>query len=270
MAFPLKDDFKQGQSLAVVSHEWLNTVARIFNTIDGVEKTYSGFGWSVIQSDSDATLATDVLADSESLFYRGRPRVNKDDFATVDIEPISWYQGNDPAVSDSAAGLGSSTNPYIVAALDTDVSPTTLTLTADTSLPADSQATYKQLVATLTYDGGSLAEVRRATLGDIHRASVESDNTDVLVAVDSGATAGYLGANDSDGVLRTDTTISYTDGGSFVTLGVATTTATVVTDVQYDTTTHQIQKKTRTLTVISGGTESGWTLITGGQAAACP
>ena len=44
---------------------------------------------------------------------------------------------------------------------------------------------------------------------------------DVKVAVDSGATAGFLGAASSDGVLRTDATLTYSDGGDFVTIGVA-------------------------------------------------
>lgn len=44
--------------------------------------------------------------------------------------------------------------------------------------------------------------------------------TDEQVAVDSGATAGYLGALSSDGVLRTNNTITYTDGGNFITLSV--------------------------------------------------
>ena len=48
-----------------------------------------------------------------------------------------------------------------------------------------------------------------------------------------------------------------------------TTTQGVVTDVRYDTTTKQIQKKTRVLTIVSGDTETAWTLITGGQAGAC-
>jgi hypothetical protein len=40
------------------------------------------------------------------------------------------------------------------------------------------------------------------------------------VKVDAGATAGYLGAANSDGVLRTDGTIvTYADGGDFVTIG---------------------------------------------------
>jgi len=41
---------------------------------------------------------------------------------------------------------------------------------------------------------------------------------DVKVGIDSGATAGYLGAAFNDGVLRTSTGISYADGGDFVTL----------------------------------------------------
>ena len=45
--------------------------------------------------------------------------------------------------------------------------------------------------------------------------------TDVKVGIDSVATAGYLGAASSDGVLRVDSTLSYTDGGDFITLGVS-------------------------------------------------
>ena len=38
------------------------------------------------------------------------------------------------------------------------------------------------------------------------------------VKVDAGATAGYIGAADSDGVLRTGSGLTYADGGNFVTL----------------------------------------------------
>ena len=44
---------------------------------------------------------------------------------------------------------------------------------------------------------------------------------------------------------------------------------TVVTDVRYDTTSHQIQKKTRTAYLEFAGKESAWTIITGGQAGVC-
>lgn len=48
----------------------------------------------------------------------------------------------------------------------------------------------------------------------------ESGGSDTKVAVDSDATAGYLGANSNDGILRTGAPLTYTDGGNYVTLGV--------------------------------------------------
>lgn len=42
--------------------------------------------------------------------------------------------------------------------------------------------------------------------------------SDTKVAIDSGATAGYLGAAANDGVLRTSTGLGYADGGDYVTL----------------------------------------------------
>ena len=50
--------------------------------------------------------------------------------------------------------------------------------------------------------------------------SVPATGTDEKVSVDSGATPGYIGASSGDGVFRTDTTIDYSDGGDFITLGV--------------------------------------------------
>lgn len=52
--------------------------------------------------------------------------------------------------------------------------------------------------------------------------------TDELVKVDAAATAGYLGATGSAGVLRIGTGLSYTDGGDFVTI------ANTVTDTDTD------------------------------------
>jgi len=50
---------------------------------------------------------------------------------------------------------------------------------------------------------------------------IDPGATDVKVAVDAAATAGYLGAASNDGVLRAGSPISYTDGGDFVTLDIA-------------------------------------------------
>jgi len=44
--------------------------------------------------------------------------------------------------------------------------------------------------------------------------------TDSKVAVDSGATPDYIGNSDLNGVLRTNSPITYTDGGDYITLGV--------------------------------------------------
>jgi len=48
---------------------------------------------------------------------------------------------------------------------------------------------------------------------------VADEHTDAKVKVDSGATAGYIGAASNDGVLRAASPLTYTDGGDYVTLG---------------------------------------------------
>lgn len=91
---------------------------------------------------------------------------------------------------------------------------------------------------------------------------------DAKAGVDADATAGYLGATSSDGVLRTDSSISYTDGGDYITLGVATTGA----DYQYaestgtsSTTSGTYQDKvTLTTGALTGTYRLGWEGITSG------
>ncbi len=48
---------------------------------------------------------------------------------------------------------------------------------------------------------------------------VSGGGTDQLVGVDGDATPGFLGAANNDGVLRTDSPLTYSDGGDYVTLG---------------------------------------------------
>lgn len=45
-----------------------------------------------------------------------------------------------------------------------------------------------------------------------------AEGTDEKCKVDSGATADYLGAASNDGILRSGTSMSYTDGGNYVTI----------------------------------------------------
>ena len=56
----------------------------------------------------------------------------------------------------------------------------------------------------------------------IFKAAAASGDND-KVGVDAGATAGFLGVADDDGVLRTGAGITYVDGGDFVTLAVSGT-----------------------------------------------
>ena len=51
------------------------------------------------------------------------------------------------------------------------------------------------------------------------------------VKIDAGATADYIGATSSDGILRTATGLSYTDGGNFVTLGLDVGALTEITTI---------------------------------------
>jgi hypothetical protein len=67
----------------------------------------------------------------------------------------------------------------------------------------------------------------------IFEEGVASGDND-KVGVDSSATAGFLGAASNDGVLRTDSSVSYTDGGNFVTLGVASSLKTETIEIRLD------------------------------------
>jgi len=60
----------------------------------------------------------------------------------------------------------------------------------------------------LTYDQASTKWVSQALPA----------STNEKVKVDAAATAGYLGATAGAGVLRTGASLSYTDGGNFITL----------------------------------------------------
>ncbi|KKM95451.1 hypothetical protein LCGC14_1188230, partial [marine sediment metagenome] len=55
--------------------------------------------------------------------------------------------------------------------------------------------------------------------------SIHKLETSGLVAIDSVADAGYLGAASGDGVLRVDGSLTYTDGGDFITIGLGAVSA---------------------------------------------
>ena len=119
-------------------------------------------------------------------------------------------------------------------------------------------------------------DVTVANNGYVYVRRTISDNT-MLVT-----TAASVPANDATYVYYRLHRFTVTDGAASI-LGIcrpfdietgsgASDEITIVTDVRYDATTKQLQKKTRLVKVTfkSGASESGWTLISGGQAEECP
>ena len=66
--------------------------------------------------------------------------------------------------------------------------------------------------------------------GQLDDIGADGSDENNKVGVDAAATANYLGAASNDGVLRVDSTLDYTDGGDFITLGLDSTLKT-----NYDT-----------------------------------
>jgi hypothetical protein len=89
---------------------------------------------------------------------------------------------------------------------------------------------------------------RKVTLSELSTALGVADEK---VKIDSGATAGYIGAASSDGVLRTSTGLGYTDGGDFITLALSHLGIESLTDPGAD----------RILFWDDGGTATGWLTV---------
>ena len=77
---------------------------------------------------------------------------------------------------------------------------------------------------TLAFYDATAGAHRKVTLTELGVALVVGDEK---VKVDAAATAGYLGVAAGDGVLRTSSLFTYTDGGDFVTLGIDESALTI-------------------------------------------
>jgi len=113
-----------------------------------------------------------------------------------------------------------------------------------------------------------------ATPGDTYGTQEDSfllaiDGTG-FVAQSEGANGSILRPNGSpipiDANEPEDGDLLIYDDATGTWIAVKTDRQTIVTDIQYDSTTKQLQKKTQEITVINPDTESIWTMITGGQA----
>jgi hypothetical protein len=83
------------------------------------------------------------------------------------------------------------------------------------------QSTAQAAINALTAVSGATNEhvlTKDTATGNAIFKAAAGGGDDEKVGIDSAATAGYLGAAYNDGVLRTGTGLTYTDGGDFVTL----------------------------------------------------
>jgi hypothetical protein len=85
-------------------------------------------------------------------------------------------------------------------------------------------------------------------------------NLDVKVAIDTNATAGYLGNDKTNGVLRTDATIDYADGGNFITLSANITNIVNESNIWYNIRTNNFYGTTNhdEKVAVSGGAAPGY------------
>jgi len=97
----------------------------------------------------------------------------------------------------------------------------TLILANQTGGGAGGSSTFTGLTdSPSSYSSQSLKGVRvNAGETALEFYTLPAGSTDELVSIDSGANPGYIGAASNDGILRTDSPLTYTDGGDFITLG---------------------------------------------------
>jgi hypothetical protein len=102
----------------------------------------------------------------EIVHHRFRPTRNG---KQVDIAEGSWVRnGVRVTDADGTAALGSQAQPYIVATIDDEHNPTTLTLTDEAAVPAAAAWILKRLICTIEYTaGGSINRIIRNQLSDI-------------------------------------------------------------------------------------------------------
>lgn len=139
------------------------------------------------------------------------------DGGQIDHSALNFDDGTNPhSTTKSDVGLGNVTNNAQYYPGGTDVALTdggTGQSTRQAGIDALTDVAGATNEHVLTKDTGTGNAIFKAAAG----------GSDVKAAIDSGATADYVGAASNDGFLRVDATLDYTDGGDFVTLGLDST-----------------------------------------------
>ncbi len=182
-----------------------------------------------------------MVVSNEHAFFPSKSETK----GSVDIAEGSWYM-NGTKVTDTAgtADIGSTAAPYIVATITHGTGkplvPATITVAAQAALAADDDFTTKRNICKVNHTAGNVSSITRFQVGDIYQ------NLDAIETA-----AGVWEAGDSAGA-------DYVD---------------VMTDFQYNGTSHKLQMKKSRISVIDGSTyvgkeDSSWTDIT--TASECP
>ncbi len=173
-------------------------------TIDGRDLSVDGAKLDGIETAADVTDATNVAA------------------AGAAMSGGAFHDGFSDFVSDEhvahtsimlTAGIGLTGGGDISAnrTIDLDID----SLTGESAIVSADTLAF--------YDATAVAH-RKVTFTELGAALGVVDE---MVKVDAAATAGYLGAASDDGVLRTSSLLTYTDGGNFITLGVDEASLTI-------------------------------------------
>ncbi len=180
------------------------------------------------------------------LWYLGSTSSSNNDIAFINRQnaPLHFYTNNTSRMTIDAAGNVTFTGTVQLAGIELGhASDTTITRASAGNLNIEGKLVYRADGTDVPIaDGGTgqgtaqaaidaLSAVSGATNEHVLTKDTGTGNAvwkvttatggDEKVKIDAAATAGYLGAASSDGVLRTGAGITYTDGGDFVTLTVA-------------------------------------------------
>lgn len=211
------------------------------------------------------------------LDHRFFPYVSADDPSVVLFTPGSWTRNGAKVTSSGSGTFGTPTNKYIIATINDAHAPTSLTISAVSEAPAATDRQTKRLIATLTYTGDNISQITRNQIEDIVDGELPDgdgdgdmlawDNTDKAFKEVNAATDDALMIfepaashqnkvqwfnHGSVGQVLTSQSSGFSWDYAVEVDGSEDGTYYTLSDIQYDGTSHKIQKKINTHVVTDG------------------